>query len=195
MTLDELHQKACHYPLQEIVEMMRPVILNRDLLDTLTSRRGYLHHPYLAALVAILEPKRVVELGTGDGASASFMMATLARDGVLVTIEVSDVADRHLESWRADPRLERIRGNDLDSSVHGKIGEIDFLYIDAEHVYDQVSREWKIYFPKVVSGGTIAMDDIHLNDGMTRFWDEIGEVKLDTGKNIHGSGFGLVRKN
>lgn len=164
------------------------------------STAGNLHRVYLYSLVSILKPKKVVELGTGTGVSAAFMMEALPPESTLVTIEIRELDFApdspwrfdHLKPWEKDPRLVRVRGDVLDQEIHGQIDGVELLYMDTVHSSDQLSREWKIYFPKMAPRGVILMDDIHMNEDIQRFWDAIQIPKFDTGKVIHDSGFGLV---
>jgi predicted O-methyltransferase YrrM len=36
---------------------------------------------------------------------------------------------------------------------------IDFLFIDADHAYDAIKRDWENWVPKVVNGGMVALHD------------------------------------
>lgn len=53
---------------------------------------------------------------------------------------------------------------------------IDFLYIDGDHTYEGVRRDYELYAPLVRPGGLIAFHDIntHLDDHeVHRFWSEL----------------------
>jgi predicted O-methyltransferase YrrM len=196
MIPEELHREACQRPLKERKRVVPIRRSDQAVMD------GNVHYLYLENLVSILKPKRVVELGTAIGWSASYMMGALPEGSSLTTVELRKYTkeeaayskDVVFKEWEDDPRLTRIIGNDLDPKVHGLFSEVDLLFIDTEHTYIQISSEWEIYFPKVIPGGVILLDDIHLNEGMEKFWSEINEQKLDTGRDIHRSGFGLVLK-
>lgn len=36
---------------------------------------------------------------------------------------------------------------------------IDFLFVDADHTYEGIARDWEDWFPKVVDGGILALHD------------------------------------
>jgi len=64
--------------------------------------------------------------------------------------------------------------------VQEKIGssQLDFLFIDGDHTYDGVKRDFEMYSPLVRKDGIIAFHDIvpHAEDkncGVDRFWNEI----------------------
>jgi cephalosporin hydroxylase len=70
---------------------------------------------------------------------------------------------------------------------------VDFLFIDTEHTYEQVSREWAVYKRWLLDGAIVALDDIRMND-MPRFWNELQYEKLDLTEFCHPeSGFGVFR--
>lgn len=48
--------------------------------------------------------------------------------------------------------------------------EVDFVFIDAYHTYDGISRDWNTWSPKVKQGGIVACHD--MNDGELRRWAE-----------------------
>jgi predicted O-methyltransferase YrrM len=43
--------------------------------------------------------------------------------------------------------------------VHKFHNDIDFLFVDADHSYEAIQRDWKEWFPKVVDKGIIALHD------------------------------------
>ena len=52
--------------------------------------------------------------------------------------------------------------------------QIDFLFIDGDHRYDAILKDYNMYSPLVRKGGIIAFHDIAENeDGGPRFWKEI----------------------
>lgn len=58
-------------------------------------------------------------------------------------------------------------------------GSIDFLFIDGDHTYEGVKRDWEMYSPLVRPGGLVAFHDVAGNYETTqvkRLWDVI---KLD----------------
>jgi predicted O-methyltransferase YrrM len=65
--------------------------------------------------------------------------------------------------------------------------KIDFLFIDADHSYEAIRRDWDDWFPKVKNGGFIALHDSRIAPnspeylGSMKFYDEdlprVTEVK------------------
>jgi cephalosporin hydroxylase len=59
--------------------------------------------------------------------------------------------------------------------------EIDFLFIDGNHLYSAVKKDYEMYMPLVRKGGIVAFHDIGMNEegGAHILWEEI--------KNKHSS--------
>jgi predicted O-methyltransferase YrrM len=155
---------------------------------------GHMYYLLLMKLVRYLKPKKVLELGTSIGRSALFMMMFLPEDSSLTTVDIGSHRRTDLAGFAFNNRLKIVFGDDLDQSVIDQIDDgFDFCYLDSEHNYEQIAAEWKIYAPKLKDGAIVAMDDIHLNVGMEKFWNDLPYEKVDTGDKFHFSGFGLFR--
>lgn len=132
----------------------------------------------IAKLVHKLRPRLVVELGTGDGFTASTIMRVLLPDSRLITVNwpnppSGDNPNRYLSEYLTDQRLTIIYGDTRDDAVIQAIPDgINILHIDSTHTYDCASAEWNLYRPKMSNGGTVVVDDLNHND-MERFWDEL----------------------
>lgn len=152
--------------------------------------QGY--YLYLHALVAEVQPRVVLELGTCQGGSALCMLLALPASGWLVTCDLGGPYPPYLREVSGDPRLRLVLGNSCDPELYPKLGfgPIDLLFIDTEHTAAQVTAEWDIYRPLMAPGGVVAMDDIHMND-VGEFWDALPNDKVDTGEAYHKSGFGF----
>lgn len=57
--------------------------------------------------------------------------------------------------------------------------EIDFLFIDGDHSYAGVKKDYEMYSPLVRSGGIVAFHDIGKNEegGCNMLWNEIKHTK------------------
>jgi len=158
------------------------------------SENSQSYYLYLHALVKVLSPQTVLELGTCDGGSAFFMMLGLGPEARLTTVDIGTNRPWQLEPFRQDPRLRVIVGNDLELSADevGGAQTIDLLFIDTLHEEGHVKKELERYLPLVKPGGVIVMDDIRLNEGMERVWMSLDLPKVEVGPQYHWSGFGLA---
>jgi cephalosporin hydroxylase len=155
-----------------------------------------------ARLVQDLQPKVIVELGTRHGGSLFGWCQTSKDLEVVISVDLpggihgggyveqrtklySLFAANHpactLTLLRADSQIDETR-----DEVARLIGDrpIDMLFIDADHRYEGVKRDYELYSPLVRDGGLIAFHDIRPNtqDAATqvfRFWDELKADGLD----------------
>lgn len=153
----------------------------------------------LAALtdrVQRLSPKVIVEIGTRNGGTL-FMWSQCADEvELLVSIDLPEgihgggypeartrlyqlfTHNRpscRLELWRSDSQTESTRDR-LKTLLAGR--PIDFLFIDGDHRYTGVKRDFELYSGLVRAGGLIAFHDIRPNPRdatieVYRLWDEI----------------------
>lgn len=158
------------------------------------------HYKLLAALVGLLRPSTVVEIGTATGASALAMKSALVKDAKLVTF---DVVPWHAvpsavlrDSDFADGRLEQ-RCDDLSTPGGWQanadlLRSAEFIFLDALHDGIQ-ERNFLRGFDEVglAAGPIVMLDDIRLWR-MLSFWQDIQRPKLDLTSFGHWSGTGLV---
>jgi predicted O-methyltransferase YrrM len=198
MTLEETHARVLNglreRPLAWDPRLAPWIPEDRFPQALLENSQGY--YLYLHALVQVLEPSRVLELGTCEGGSAFFMMLALPETGRLATVDVGPRHPWQLEPFLEDPRLRRLVGDDLDFGIYGNEPpeELDLLFVDTLHEYGHVRRELDLYLPRLKAGGFLVMDDLHLNEGMERAWAELPLEKLDLGGQFHWSGFGIAQR-
>lgn len=145
------------------------------------------YYSFLWAAIKYLKPKNVVELGTYKGVSTRVMLDALPPNSKLVTVDIKEDAE-YLNTVE-DDRLKLIIGNSL--SVADEFYDIDFLFVDTDHTYEVVCKEWDLYKTKLNSTAFVVFDDINLNEEMKKFWDEVEEEKYDVSQ-YHQSGFGVI---
>lgn len=158
------------------------------------------HYKLLTALIALLRPKTVIEIGTATGMSALAMKMALPEDGKIVTFDLFTWQEYPRAVLReddfADGRLEQ-RSDDL-SVAAGWLKNADllrsaeFILVDARHDGVQ-ERNFVRGFDEIGldSGPIVMFDDIRLW-GMLAFWQELERPKLDLTSFGHWSGTGLV---
>ena len=139
-----------------------------------------------------LNPQTVVEIGTHRGGTL-YLWARLARpDAILVSIDLPGgkfgggyspfraPIYRRFAQERQKLHLVRANSHAESTLVEAKrllAGQpIDLLFIDGDHTYEGVKKDWEMYSPLVRSGGLIAFHDVAGNYGETQvkaFWDTI----------------------
>lgn len=126
----------------------------------------------LVDLVQEQRPSTVLEIGTMSGGTLRAWCACAADDAQITSIDlpdgrwgggydVSEVA--RLNSYTRDAQnLTLIRGDSHDPVIRADVDhlEIDFLFIDGDHTYEGVKRDFEDYSPLVKAGGLIAFHDV-----------------------------------
>lgn len=135
---------------------------------------------WLLKKVDKIEPKIIVEIGIHRGYSLEVWKKAWP-DAKVIGIE-NDLNSIDLE---ATLNCQIIDANShetdtqykLTSLLNGKL--IDFLFIDGDHMYEGVKRDYTMYVPLVRPGGIIAFHDTGIKDNpgveVYKFWDELSE--------------------
>jgi caffeoyl-CoA O-methyltransferase len=122
---------------------------------------GTLEGRLLAAFVAMLRPRRVLEIGTFTGYSALSMAESLPPDGTIVTCDISEehlsIARRHIAASPYADRIEIRSGPALDT-IGTLPGPFDLVFIDANKTGYQAYFEATL--PKLAPEGVIAVDNV-----------------------------------
>ena len=73
---------------------------------------------------------------------------------------------------------------------------IDFLFIDGDHKYEGVKKDFEMYSPLVRPGGVIAFHDAVIKDNdsvdVYKFWEEIKDKDKSEIINLGGTGVGII---
>lgn len=192
MNILELHDRVLASPFPPYDSRLSPFMDERGY-EAYKTNTGHTYYLYLARLVRELAPKRLVELGTDIGRAAAFMTTQLPARSEFITVEIGRQLRTDLAACQGDPRLKIVEGSSTDPRIYETLRDIDLLFIDTDHRYEQVSAEWEAYQNRLSKGAVVVFDDIHLNEGMERFWKELPEPKIDAGRDIHFSGWGLLQ--
>lgn len=139
-----------------------------------------------------LRPKNILEIGTYKGGTL-YMFAT-ASDTIKKSISIGLPATQSHEKCRAyrDKLLSTFTKNGqtylLSEDSHSeatveRVREIlgaeklDFVFIDGEHSYESVEKDFHMYLPLVREGGIMAFHDItdhnDKNIGVYKLWEKI----------------------
>ena len=171
----------------------------RMLAELVTYCDGFLH-PFQVAkeLVRLMEdvrrlhPRTVLEIGTHRGGTL-YLWARLAQpDAILVSIDLpggkfgggyspfrTPIYRRFAQKRQ---KLHLVKANSHSESTLEETKrllsghQIDLLFIDGDHTYEGVKKDWEMYSPLVRSGGLVVFHDVAGNYGETEvkaFWDTI----------------------
>lgn len=137
----------------------------------------------LFKIVQETEPGVICEIGTDRGGTLYLWSKVLGPDGVVFSIDLprtyrkslnrffrsSFFEKREVHFLREDSQLPETKQK-LDQKLNGR--PIDFVFIDGDHRYEGVKKDFELYAPLVRNGGIIAFHDI-LDPGVNRLWKEI----------------------
>jgi cephalosporin hydroxylase len=162
-----------------------------------------------------MRPRRLVEVGTCRGGTLLVFARSADPEATIVSVDLPGGSGGGGYPWwrkrwyRAfalpRQRIELLQGNSRDSSTVHRVRELfdgqplDFLFIDGDHSYEGVRRDFELYGPLVRPGGMIALHDINpapwserQNGMVPRFWMEL-EANYETEEFIErpGNGFGI----
>jgi caffeoyl-CoA O-methyltransferase len=122
---------------------------------------GTLEGRLLAALVAMLRPRSVLEIGTFTGYSALSMAEALPADGRIVSCDISEehlaIARRHIAASPYAGVIE-IRSGPALESIATLPGPFDLVFIDADKT--SYSAYFEATLPKLAPDGVILVDNV-----------------------------------
>jgi predicted O-methyltransferase YrrM len=154
-------------------------------------------------------PRRVLEIGTDNGGTLYLLAWASAPDARLLSIDIReyDRLRRRLYNslGRHGQRVTVLRGDSRSHATRAAVeryfrgGPLDLLFIDGDHAYESVRRDYELYAPLVRVGGTVAFHDIVEGPessvgGVPRFWREVRPSLCHTVEIVHSSdqgGYGI----
>lgn len=189
--MDKIENVARNFFVPE--EFYSPTITD-EFLSYLQGRRGGIYPRWLAAAVQVLKPRIIVELGNRAGLSTAGILSGLSDEkqifySVDITKNLRYVSDRA----KSDDRFKWVIGDCLDLSIFSTSEipkNINFLFLDTIHTYEQVKNEFYVWEPLLADKCLVAIDDIRSND-KGKFFDEMSYQKYDLTYLCHTSGFGI----
>ncbi len=156
-------------------------------LDPLT--QGWFNHGnQILALVERHRPKVCVELGSWLGASAIPVARMIQRwCGTLTCVDTwgGDVHESAGQPWMLLSCVRNMRQAGVSGSIRliptttreaaaWWTEPLDYLYVDADHSYDGVAEDLRLWVPHLKPGGLLLGDDYgsHMYPGVKEAWDE-----------------------
>jgi predicted O-methyltransferase YrrM len=175
----------------------------------------------LFAIIEELQPKYVCEIGTFKGGTLYLWCEAARRDAVLVAVDYLIGPILHPFSLRRRWFYQNFK-KDACQTIHCLAGDshrretfdtvkrsllnekLDFLFIDGDHSYKGVKRDFELYLPLVREGGIIAFHDILPREEcpeiqVYKFWQEIKrqydsqELVANIDEDSQRIGIGVVR--
>jgi cephalosporin hydroxylase len=161
--------------------LIRPMQIKEELIEFLK----ILHK---------MELKRIIEIGTAKGGMIFLFSKIVSRDAKIISIDLPKGPFGGGYSFlrillyklfiEKDKKIYFLRMNSHDEKTLKKVEKIlngkkvDLLFIDGDHTYDGVKKDFEMYKKFVKKGGFIVFHDItsHIFDEKVevyKFWNEI----------------------
>ncbi len=138
--------------------------LNRETHAKVLSPRmlsGHLQGQLLTFISSMLQPERILEIGTYTGYSAICLARGLKPNGKLITIDVNDELKEMVEQYLSKANVlascEVLTG-DAEKIIPTLNEKFDLVFIDANK--EAYSRYYDIIFDKLRVGGYILADNV-----------------------------------
>ena len=168
----------------------------------------------LAEIVSAERPRRVLEIGTGSGGTLYALTWAAPPGAQLLSIDLTVypterrllyrtfAGGRRVDAWAADSHLEETRDR---VAAHFGHEPLDLVFIDGDHTYESVRRDYELYAPLVRAAGIVAFHDIvegpyEAVGEVPRFWREVRSELASTVELVEswgqgGFGIGVGRRH
>jgi cephalosporin hydroxylase len=143
-------------------------------------------------IVQELNPKIIVEIGTASGGTL-FLSANVADPEKIVSIDLpygsfgGGYSSWKIPFYKSLARKSVIKLIRADSHLQSTLEEtkkelknrpVDILFIDGDHTYEGIAKDFQMYSPLVKKGGIVAFHDIVVHDKssgceVSEFWNKI----------------------
>jgi cephalosporin hydroxylase len=129
-----------------------------------------------------VKPKVILEIGTARGGTL-FLFSNIAHEeATLISVDLSQTIEKRIlfrYIKKEKQKIYLIQGDSHSIETLRKIEgilkgrKVDFLFIDGDHSYEGVKKDFEMYSPLVRKGGIIAFHDI-IPDYYTRYGIKTG---------------------
>jgi Methyltransferase domain len=168
------------------------------------------HMPFAFFLVELIEPRRIVELGTWKGDSYCCLCQALAELGIAARATAVDLwsGDDQTGGYGPDVLDELRRHHDPrfgrfselwqtsfdDARERVDDASVDLLHIDGYHRYEAVRHDFESWLPKMSERGVVLLHDVSVRDGdfgVWKLWQEVAG-RYPSYAFPHGNGLGIL---
>jgi predicted O-methyltransferase YrrM len=141
--------------------------------------------------------RSLVEIGVMHGATTALLRSVMAPEGVVTGIDRHPPGKLRVSFERLVARHELARyprGSAVllrewshDAARHWTT-PIDFLFVDGDHSWNGLERDWRDWTPHLVPGGVVALHDSRPMPGR----DPLDSVRFTSEVVLHDSRFAVV---
>lgn len=194
------------FSFNSIAELIKPMQVREEIEE-------------LLKILNSAKPKVILEIGTANGGTLFLFSRVASEDAIIISIDLpGGKFGGGYPKWKIplyksfekkNQRIYLIRENSHKQEALEKVKKIlndkrvDSLFIDGDHSYEGVKRDFEMYSPLVRKGGIIAFHDIVPGPeenvgGVPRFWQEIKQKykhkEIVKDWNQKGWGIGVIYK-
>jgi len=156
------------------------------------------YYRFFKLLAEEMKPKLSIELGVCGG-GGSLHLAMGWPKGKVIGVDFQwDHAENVEYILDKYPNFDFILDDSASSAprIYDNNGEVDILFIDTDHTYDQTLKEFNAWKPFLSKGAAVCFDDL-FRPGMEDAWAKIpgDKIRLDYlhhGQYPEGGGFGVA---
>ncbi len=148
----------------------------------------------LLKILKKIKPKFILEIGTAEGGTLFLTTRIATKDAIIISVDLpGGKYGGGYKIWRIPlyksfalpkQKVHLIRANSHNIDTFKKVktilngNKLDYLYIDGDHTYEGVKKDFEMYRGLVKDQGFIAFHDIVFHDefldvGVDKFWNEI----------------------
>jgi hypothetical protein len=165
----------------------------------------------LLRFVNAMKPRVILEIGTAKGGTLFLFSRLVSEYATIISIDLGGYWSWRIPLYRSFIlrsqnlyllRMNSHKGETLEqvkAILDGR--EIDFLFIDADHTYEGVKKDFEMYGPLVKKGGILAFHDIapcasERGFGVGKLWEEIkpryNHLELIEERHQNWAGIGII---
>lgn len=172
----------------------------------------------LLRVLRAIDPKVLIEIGTAEGGTLFLFCKVANPRATIISVDLPRGAfGGGYPKWKIPlyqsfvkrpQKLHLLRADSHDPATLDRVKQVlrgkraDFLFIDGDHTYEGVKKDFQLYSPLVKNGGIIAFHDIIPGEGaggVPIFWAEVKSNyacrEITKSWNQGGFGIGVLRKN
>jgi predicted O-methyltransferase YrrM len=148
----------------------------------------------LARILEELRPRCALEIGTNYGGTLLLLCTLASANAKIISVDLPSgpfgggYPQRKIPLFNRFPKrgqqLHLIRADSHATATRERVLQIlgseklDYLFIDGDHTYSGIQRDFQMYAPLVRSSGIVALHDIVTYDDKTKcqvakFWNEV----------------------
>ena len=192
------------FAFDDLLGLISPIQIKEEILE-------------LLRILNKIKPKVILEIGTASGGTLFLFTRVASEDATIISIDLpGGKFGGGYPAWKSHlykafklpkQKMHLIRANSHSKETLEKLKnilgdrKIDFLFIDGDHTYKGVRKDFEMYSPLVRKGGIIAFHDIvdgPTKDvgGVPKFWREIKSTackEIIKDRSQGGAGIGVLK--